>query len=126
MPSAGLQIVSANADQAEEIETGLQTLAKANVDVVIVLQTNLLLINCGAVAILRGAKAGDLPIEFPTNLWLAVNLRTAKALGLAVAPTLLARANEVIEYLTVCCDARVRKWHFSDVPDLTDDVGSWG
>src|SRR5262245_20236176 len=103
----GLQIVSVNADRPEAIETGLQTLAKANVDVVIVLQTNLLLINRAAVAasalekrlatvygyrehvaagglisygvdlrwcyrrgayfvvkILRGAKAGDLPIEF--------------------------------------------------------------
>ena len=109
-------------------------------DVVIVLQTNLLLINRAVVAvsalekrlatvygyrehvaagglvsygvdlrwcyrhsayfvakILRGAKAGDLPIEFPTILWLAVNLRTAKSLGLAVAPTLLGRADEVIE-----------------------------
>ena len=47
--------------------------------------------------ILRGAKAGDLPTEFPANLWLAVNLRTAKSLGLAVAPTLLGRADEVIE-----------------------------
>ena len=136
----GLQIVSVNADRSEEIEPGLQTLAEANVDVVIVLQTNLLLINRATVAasalekrlatvygyrehvaagglvsygvdlrwcyrhgayfvakILRGAKAGDLPIEFPTSLWLAVNLRTAKSLGLAVAPTLLSRADEVIE-----------------------------
>ena len=135
-----LQIVSVNADRPEEIETGLQTLAKANVDVVIVLQTNLLLINRAALAtsalekrlatvygyrehvaagglisygvdlrwcyrrsayfvakILRGAKAGDLPIEFPTSLWLAVNLRTAKALGLTMPPTLLGRADEVIE-----------------------------
>ena len=135
-----LTIAEADINSPNEIEVAVGTLANSRVDVVIVLQTGLLLsvgrqiaelaaakhlptvygyrehvLDVGLISygvdlrwcyrrgayfvdkILRGTPPGELPVEFPTKMMLSINLKTAKELGLTVAPSLLATADEVIE-----------------------------
>jgi putative ABC transport system substrate-binding protein len=135
-----LMIVAPDVRGPNDVDSAVQALAAERVDVVIVMQTAMILgerqkiaslfatqrlpavygyrehVDAGGLIsygvdlawcwhraaefvakILKGAAPGDLPLEFPTKLEMVVNIKSAKALGLTLAPAILARADEVIE-----------------------------
>ncbi|WP_136624321.1 ABC transporter substrate binding protein [Bradyrhizobium centrolobii] len=55
--------------------------------------------------ILHGAKPSELPVQVPTKFEMRLNLKTAESLHLSIPPSMLTRADEVIEENAICCDA---------------------